>query len=143
MICPGVPDEQINDRRRAVNGLPPDTDVSFLRGATLGQICIGTNELILNIQPAGDPRIEPGTSIMTECAVRLVQPTREEVTSDDSTVLGPLLVPLLGIAVSSVSILAPGTLRLTWASGHILDLIDSESRYESYVITHGKKVIVV
>jgi hypothetical protein len=45
--------------------------------------------------------------------------------------------------VAGAAVVQPGTLRLTWSSGHVLDIIDSVEHYESYTVTHGDRVIVV
>lgn len=34
-----------------MNGLPPGTDLSFLRGVELLQVCVGAKELILTFHP--------------------------------------------------------------------------------------------
>ena len=122
-------------------GLPIDTDVSFLRGALLTQVCVGQNELILNLYPES-PYSQP-VSIMFTAFARLVGPDVEELIAEESLQIAPALLQLLGSTVSSVSILPPGTLRLIWTSGHVLDVIDSEEHYESYTITNGNRVIVV
>jgi hypothetical protein len=49
----------------------------------------------------------------------------------------------LGSSISEVSIVPPGTLRLTWSSGHILNVLDSWEEFESYTVTNGDTVIVV
>jgi hypothetical protein len=45
--------------------------------------------------------------------------------------------------VTDVSIVPPGTLRLTWSSGHVVDIVDSWKEFESYTVTTDDKVIVV
>jgi len=125
-----------------LNGLPAGTDVSFLVGATLTQVCIGQHEVNLNLS-SGNPWTDPGASITVESAIRLVLPTQAEFTSDAPALIGPALLPLLGSAVSSASVIQPGTLRLAWTSGHVLDIIDSVEHYESYTVNHGDNIIVV
>jgi hypothetical protein len=126
-----------------LNGLAAGTDVSFLVGASLTQVCVGQNEVILNLSPAGDPWTDPGASITVQSAIRLVLPTEMEFTSDAPVLIGPALLPILGSAVAGAAVVQPGTLRLTWSSGHVLDIIDSVEHYESYIVTHGDKVTVV
>ncbi len=126
-----------------MHGLAADTDLEFLVGSTLGQVCIGEHQVILNLLPRGDPWTDPGTSITVESSVRLEMPTQAEFVSDAKLLLGPALVPLLGATVTDASVVPPGTLRLAWSSGHILDILDSHEHYESYVVQHGDRVIVV
>jgi hypothetical protein len=53
------------------------------------------------------------------------------------------MLPLLGTTIAGASVVPPGTLRLTWSNGHVLEIMDSSERYESYVVTCGDKLIVV
>jgi Family of unknown function (DUF6188) len=116
-------------------GLPVDTDVSFLRGSSLLQVCVGENETILNLHS----RI----SIMIASSVSVVPPGGSESTFEEPRQLGPALLPILGSTVTDVSIVPPGTLRLTWSSGHVVDIVDSWKEFESYTVTTDDKVIVV
>jgi hypothetical protein len=116
-------------------GLPIDTDLSFLQDAILIQVCIGENETIL--------RLHPGVAIMIASNVRLVTPTGEEQTFETSIGFGSAVLSVLGDNVSSASVEPPGTLKITWSSGHILYIVDSWSDFESYTVTHGEDVIVV
>jgi hypothetical protein len=77
-------------------GLAADTDVTFLVGASLSSVLVGQNEVILHLSPPGDPRKDPGASIMVASAIRLVLPTEAEFTSDAPVLVGPALLPLLG-----------------------------------------------
>jgi len=127
--------------RRATRGLAAETDVSFLKEAQLVQICVGRHDVILNlIRP--DP-YDPPISISIESSVRLVSPGGEELTSEESPQVAQTVLPLLGSTVADVAVLPPGTLRLTWSSDYVLDVVDSVTRYESYSITSGDQVIVV
>lgn len=116
-------------------GLPVETDLSFLRSAALIQVCIGENETILNLHP----RI----SIMIASSVQIVLPSGPPSTLEDPKLIGPAMLPLLGSPIAEVSIVPPGTLRLIWSSGHILDILDSWKEFESYTVTNGDTVIVV
>jgi hypothetical protein len=124
-----------------MRGLPADTDVSFLKGALLIQVCVGQNEVIIRLYPRTTPPYE--ISIMSTSLIRLVSPDGAKLASEGSVQIAPALLSLLGSTVADVSILQPGTLRLTWSSGPVLDLVDSNEKYESYTITNGGDVIVV
>lgn len=124
-----------------MNGLAADTDLTFLNEAQLEQICVGRHQVSINlVRP--DPS-DPPIYIAIESSVRFVSPAGEEFVSEESLEISPALLPLLGSTVTDVSILPPGTLRLTWSSGHVLDVIDSVEHYESYTIANGDTVIVV
>jgi hypothetical protein len=62
---------------------------------------------------------------------------------EEPRTIGRAILPLLGSSISEVSIVPPGTLRLTWSSGHILNVLDSWEEFESYTVTNGDTVIVV
>jgi hypothetical protein len=116
-------------------GLPVGTDVSFLMESSLVQVCIGENETILNMHP----RI----SIMIASVVRVIPPGGAESAFEDSRQLGTALLPVLGSSVTDVSIVPPGTLRLTWSSGYVIEIIDSWKEFESYTVTNADRTIVV
>jgi hypothetical protein len=125
-----------------MHGLPADTDLSFLVGAELVQVCIGYNEVVLHFLRPDNPTA-PYPSITIESEVRLVYPNEREFTSDAPLAIGPTLLPLLRIPITMASAVPPGTLRLQVSSGHVLDVIDAEEHYESYTVTNGNHVIVV
>jgi hypothetical protein len=125
-----------------MNGLPADTDLTFLVGAELVDVCIGHNEVILHFLPADDPTA-PYPSITIESEVRLVFPNKREFTSDAPLTIGPALLALLRVPITGASAAPPGTLRLQLSSGHVLEVIDSSEHHESYTITNGDRVIVV
>jgi hypothetical protein len=57
--------------------------------------------------------------------------------------LAKLLVSLLNATITKASAIPPGTLALEFSNGEILEVYDASPAYESYLITHGDKVIVV
>lgn len=124
-----------------MNGLPADTNVNFLRARRLSDVGVSSHEVILRLK-TGDPYL-PVASIHIESSVRLAGPGGEELITDESPQIASALLPLLDGTVKDVSILPPGTLRLIWSTGHILDVCDSVENYESYHITNGDDVIVV
>jgi len=116
-------------------GLRSDVDLGFLADACLVQVCVGENEVILNF--------EPGISIMIAANVRLSRPEMLPELIEDSRVLGPALVSLLGDSVEGASVRPGGTLRMVWRTGAIVELLDSWEQFESYTVTHGDSVLVV
>ena len=116
-------------------GLTPETDFSFLKDATLVQVAIGENEVIL--------RFYPQCSIMIASSVSIYAPGEPEALLEDARQIGISLLPILGTDIAGASAIPPGTLRLTWRSGHTLDVLDSWRDYESYTVTTGDRVIVV
>jgi hypothetical protein len=116
-------------------GLPPDADLGFLTGAQLIQVCVGENETIL--------RFNPDISIMVASAVHLIQQGGTDADLTHAPEVGAGLLPLLGDHIAAVMAIPPGTLRLSWSSGSILEITDSWDRFESYTITNGDRSIVV
>jgi hypothetical protein len=118
-----------------MHGLPSDTNVGFLYSATLTQVCVGENETILNLHP--------GISIMIASSVGMHRQGQPERTFDEPRELGQALFSLLGAVVTDISIVSPGTLRMTWSTGDTTDILDSWKDYESYTVKNGDNIIVV
>lgn len=116
-------------------GLPFDTDLGFLQDAPLIQVCAGENEMILNLHP--------NISIMIASSVRITAPRESESAFDDARDIASAMLPLVGSRVTDIAIIPPGTSRLSWSSGHVLDIVDSWREFESYIVSHGDETIVV
>ncbi|PZS17246.1 MAG: hypothetical protein DLM57_08820 [Pseudonocardiales bacterium] len=116
-------------------GLPPDVDLSFLDGATLIQVCVGENEVILNFHP--------DSSIMIASSVQLTGPEYAPRLIESARDTGTALLEVLGGIVSRAAALPAGTTTITWTSGHELQILDTWPQYESYTISHDDVVIVV
>ena len=117
-------------------GLSADTDLSFFAGKLLGQVCIGYSEAILRFGDDVSITIQTDMSHVSSAG---------EVTAVYKTIRpsAPMLVGLLHCSVERALALPPGTLVLEFSNGEKLEIHDSTPEYESYVITHGAKVIVV
>jgi Family of unknown function (DUF6188) len=98
-------------------GLPETTDLSFFQGESLIQVCVGQNEVIL--------QLSGHISVMLASLIRLKSPTGEERLIEDARQSGAALLPLIGSSVSAVHAVSPGTLRLAWISGEVLQILDS------------------
>jgi hypothetical protein len=123
-------------RLRTMYGLSADTDLSFFADKLLGQVCIGYSEAILCF---GDD-----VSITIQTDISHVS-SAGEGTAVYKTIRpsAPMFVALLHCSVVRASALPPGTLVLEFSYRERLEIHDSTSQYESYLITHGEKVIVV
>src|SRR5262249_27540016 len=116
-------------------GLPEKTDLSFLKGKQLLQVCIGYNEVILHFD--GNVSINAQTDIGHSS--RGVQTTIYKT----SIAAAPMLVHFLHESVTNASATAPGTLVLEFSNGETLEIQDSSPQYESYTINYCGKIIVV
>ena len=119
-----------------MNGLSADTDLSFLFGKVLGQVCIGYSEAILHFWD--------GVSITIMSDIGHVS-SSGEATAVYKTIrpAAPMLVGFLHCSVERASALPPGTLVLEFSNGDKLEIYDSSPQYESYLIKHGDNVIVI
>ena len=117
-------------------GLSADTDLSFFGNTLLGQVCIGYSEAILRF---GD---DLSITIMTDIGH---VSSAGEVTAVYKTIkpAAPMLVGFLHLSVERASAEPPGTLILEFSNGERLEIYESAHEYESYVINHGNKAIVV
>jgi len=118
-----------------MHGLPPDTDLQFIVGAELTQVCIGQNEVILNLFER--------VSFTLECSVSFAFDLGGPSILDKPKDIGIAALRLLGEQVRSVEILSEGTLKLAWGTRAFTEFYDSSQQYESYTITHGEEHIVV
>lgn len=116
-------------------GLPQDTNLDFFVGASLLQVCVGENELILNCYA--------DISVMIASAIRVVGRSNEAAVLDDARSQGIALLGLLGHVIEGASGTLDGTLRLTWDDGTSVEILDSYAEFESYTVRHGDELIVV
>lgn len=116
-------------------GIPKGTDLSFLVGRTLIQVCIGTHDLVLNF--------DGSVSITVTSSIAYAGPGGEHRKSEDFAGAAPAVLGLLSRTVVSYRYDDAGTLMLVFEDGTTLALYDDSSNYESYVIRNGDRVVVV
>jgi hypothetical protein len=110
------------------------TDLSFFRGTTLVQICLGSNDLGLNFD------IPPIRIMMqSDFGTRVVG--EERVLHDPTD--GHLLRSFLNREVFDASWGEKGTLILTFDGGDQVLVFDDSDQFESYTISHSGQTIVV
>lgn len=115
--------------------LPENTDLGFLEGTTLLQICVGVNEFILHFD--GDARI----TLLGEFEVLGGQPAKSVLVRGPEET--PVLLPMLHDVVKSALPTRAGGLELTFESGSRLAVPDDSDEYESFLIEGpGIKIIV-
>jgi hypothetical protein len=118
-------------------GLPSDTDVSFIARQRLIQACFGQNDLILKFDENGY------VSILVMSAIGCIPSTGVCRRVADFREAANFVLGLLGVLVSSVQVIAEGTLSITFESGERLEIYDDRRQFESYTIEHSGKTIVV
>ncbi len=116
-------------------GLPQDTDLTFLKGKQLLQVCIGYNEVILHFD--GNVTITAQTEIGHNSGRELSAIYKTAIPA------APALVRFLHESVLNASVVSPGTLKLDFSNGEGLEIYDTSSQYESYQINYEGRTIVV
>ncbi|MBL1180479.1 MAG: hypothetical protein HND27_05170 [Bacteroidetes bacterium] len=117
-----------------MHGLPKNTDLNFLIGQDLIQVCIGENDLLLNFSE--NCTIE----ILSTC--KLVQ-GKKILKIESYPVSASLLCSLIGSKVVSYEISDQGALMLSLNNDAFLTIYDDSDNYESYIIKYSDKEIVV
>jgi hypothetical protein len=117
-------------------GLPVGTDLSFLIGRDLEQVCFGRHEVVLRFGDAVSISVESEMGYKSGCEplVRYV----------DIISSAPALCSLLSSSITNAVPRSAGTLALEFSNGDVLEVYESNGEsYESYRISHGEKMIVV
>lgn len=117
-------------------GLPADVDLSFLVGAEVIQVCIGSQQAQIHFFPEG-------ISIFVETDITFRGPAGQVSRYESIPESGPSLITLLHDVVKEARAETPRTLRLEFASGAVLQIEDTSEQYESFQIKHGDLLIVV
>lgn len=115
-------------------GLPANTDLTFLLGKELQQVCVGQHEIILHFFPE--------TSITIQCDFDVIPNGRDA--GDDKRLSGvTALLKLIGAKITKVECSGTKTLVVGFASNVRLALYDNDPNYESFVIAAPDQCIVV
>ncbi len=118
-------------------GLSRDTDLSPLNDCTLTFVGFGQHQLQLAFSGAEDCTISiEGNYIVThpDC-----QPTKFSGAVDGASAL----LPLLGHNVTVAEVPSDGTVRVGFDDGSGIEVLDSETHYESYQVNLGGRLLVV
>jgi hypothetical protein len=116
-------------------GLRSDTNLNFLKGATLIQVCFGPHDLILNFTENVSISIYSAVSFGATGA----NPPRH--TAYDQVSQG--ILRLLNKAVLDVGWTPDGMVSLTFEGNGVLEMYDDSTQYESYTIASPSGLIVV
>jgi len=118
-------------------GLSAETDLSPLSGCMLTFVGFGQYQVQLGF--SGD----------TDCGISIegdyvVTPSgRESSTFSEAVDGAAALLPLLGQTVTLASVPADGTVRVGFDDGSVVDVLDSETNYESYQVNLGERLLIV
>jgi hypothetical protein len=116
-------------------GVPADLDLTFLNGAELIQVCLGSHQLQFHFHPVGSIYVDGGWA--------LLGPGGECVDQKDDRPDRPpyQLHRLLGQTVASTEISPPAWFALQFAGGEVLRVFDDSEQYESFQIQPGGVVV--
>ena len=117
-------------------GLPDDFTLPSFSGACLVQVAIGQHQVQLNFD--GTNR-----SVSIESRYAIAEPGRARQEFTDMPAGAAQLAALVGAHLDDVSGASDGTLMLSFATGAQVVIFDDDTRYESYPIHDGDRLIVV
>ncbi len=110
-------------------GLPHNFDGAFLVGHVVEMICFAKNAIYMHFGSNLTIRIESTISYKTDICISLPL-----ISSD--------IIELIGCTTTEVQV-EDGTLRISFSNGNSMFIYDSNTRYESYIISIGSQEIVV
>jgi hypothetical protein len=113
-----------------MNGLPKDTDLSFLIGRQLEQVAVGAFQIQLHFDASVCISIEGESELDGARAPAGVE-------------AGRLVLGLIGQVVSDARPIAERHLGLTFDNGATLTVIESDEPFESYNITSPGGTLIV
>lgn len=116
-------------------GLPKEVDLTFLEKQTLVQVCFGSNQVILNFHE--------NVSISIESSFLCGEGEVAMFTYETPTEAAPALLKFLHADVTTALGEVDGTLTLRFNNGGVLKILDDSKQYESYMIVHGDRTIIV
>jgi hypothetical protein len=119
-----------------VFGLPTDTDLGFLQGEELIQVCFAQYQVQLHFYNAR-------LAIESKYCLRESDSSVEQIYERDRVAEGHALVPLLGQSIRIARVVANGVLELEFGTGVILTVYDDSEQYESYTIKYKNGLIVI
>src|SRR5262245_46744506 len=116
-------------------GLPPDFDIKIFVGRNLELICFNENQIALHFND--------DLSIVIESAFSHQSESSSKTQVAEIPVLESDLMQLLGRTITEGSGDKNGTLTLKFDNGHILNVFDTSSQYESYQIKYRGNVMII
>jgi hypothetical protein len=116
-------------------GLPADTDLSFLHGRQLTQVCVGQYQVLMHFDEEVSISVDSEIDISHEATAMADQSTSSANPGD--------LLPALGALVKNASAPGDGSLVISFDNGVVVKVLDSSLRYESYQIWNGSEIIIV
>jgi hypothetical protein len=120
-----------------VYGLSTTTDLGPLVGCTLTFIGFGEYQLQLGFTGDAD------CSISIEAEFSVARNGFDPTTYSEPVAGAPTLLPLLGREVTSALVPNDGTVQLIFDDGSMVEVLDSDSEYESYAVRLGGVHLII
>ena len=120
-----------------MHGLSVDTDLSPLNGCTLTFVGFGQHQLQLAFWGDADCAISVEGELHRVSAGARAHHVHRCCTG------AATLLPLLGHTVTVAEVPSDGTVRVRFDDGSVVEAPDSQSRYESYQVNLGSRLLVV
>lgn len=133
-MFPFLPPRQSQTRSDTLYRLPQDIDLSFLVGADLLQVCVGSNEVILNF--SDDIRI----TMLSEFLIR--EPGGEQKSCREVGDGVLFLIGRLNEVITTAHRTNDGGLKIVFSSEAVLEISDQSDEFESFWINHRDKQII-
>lgn len=118
-------------------GLSTTTDLRPLVGCTLTSVGFGEYQVQLGF--AGDA----DCAISIEADYTVARDGLAPTTYREAVAGAQALLPLLGHEVRAATVPSGGTVRLVFDDESVIEVLDSDSEYESYSIRLGKNHLIV
>ena len=122
-----------------MHGLSPDTDLGPLNGSTLTFVGFGEHQVQLAFY--GDDLTHRSISIEGDYVV--TTSGREPIVVSEARAGAVGLLSLLSRTVARASVPTDGTVRIDFDDGSVVEVLDSSTRYESYQVNLGDRLLVV
>jgi hypothetical protein len=117
-------------------GLSPETDVSFMVNQKLIQACFGQHDLILNFD-------NDGVSVLVTSSIGCIPPNGACHHVTQFSEEAQFILKLLDVPVVTAEVMPGGTFCMSFEGGAQLQIYDDSDQFESYVIEHAGKIIIV
>jgi hypothetical protein len=109
-------------------GVPANLDLTFLHGAELIQVCLGSYQLQFQFHPTGSIYVE-GDWELRDGKGEVIDRSHEEGERPPYQ-----LHRLLSRRVTDTEVSAPKSIAIMFETGYILRLFDNSEQYESFQI---------
>jgi len=124
-------------------GIAPGTDIGFLQGRTLQQICFGAHDVQFHFDERCTVFVESSIRIQNIEGAEEFYVVRRREEEAASFAKAPSLLAFLNDTISAVAWKGDGTLTLTFEVAGTLQVYDDSEEFESWQASNGQQHLVV